>query len=214
MVKWVKKKKKHLNCVKCGIKIPSHKRSDAKYCSKRCREAAEKARYCKRNPDYVKRQRRLVAELKHMKEHGHTDFIDNPIGNPKDKYARARALGFRSMLEVKAARQLEALGVEYEYEKTKIPYKVDETKTYVPDIQLPNGIFIETKGRFLTADRKKHLLIKEQHPDLDIRFVFSNPNAKIRKGSKTSYADWCDKHGFLYAKEVIPIEWVKEKKKC
>ena len=121
---------------------------------------------------------------------------------------------FRSGLEKRTADWLKAQKVAFDYEKLRLPYLVSETRTYTPDFQiLSNGIIIETKGRFLPSDRKKHLLIKEQYPELDIRFVFSNPNAKIRKGSKTSYADWCDKHGFLYAQEVIPTEWIKEKKK-
>lgn len=121
---------------------------------------------------------------------------------------------FRSGLEKRTADWLKAKKVAFDYEKLRLPYLVSETRTYTPDFQiLSNGIIIETKGRFLPSDRKKHLLIKEQYPELDIRFVFSNPNAKIRKGSKTSYADWCDKHGFLYAQEVIPTEWIKEKKK-
>lgn len=121
---------------------------------------------------------------------------------------------FRSGLEKRTAAWLKAQKVAFDYEKLRLPYLVSETRTYTPDFQiLSNGIIIETKGRFLPSDRKKHLLIKEQYPELDIRFVFSNPNAKIRKGSKTSYADWCDKHGFLYAQEVIPTEWIKEKKK-
>ncbi len=120
---------------------------------------------------------------------------------------------FRSGLEKRTAAWLTLRKVKFKYEKTRIPYSVSETRHYTPDFQLPNGIYVETKGRFLPSDRKKHLLVKKQYPELDIRFVFSNPKAKIRKGSKTSYADWCDKHGFLYAQEYIPVEWVKEKKK-
>lgn len=120
---------------------------------------------------------------------------------------------YRSGLEQRTAAWLTLRKIKFKYEEVRLAYAVSEVRHYTPDFQLPNGIFIETKGRFLPSDRKKHLLIKEQHPDLDIRFVFSNPNAKIRKGSKTSYADWCNKHGFLYAKEVIPVEWIKEKKK-
>lgn len=120
---------------------------------------------------------------------------------------------FRSGLEKRTAAWLSLRKVKFKYEETRIPYAVSETRHYTPDFQLPNGIYVETKGRFLPSDRKKHLLVKKQYPELDIRFVFSNPKAKIRKGSKTSYADWCDKHGFLYAQEYIPVEWVKEKKR-
>lgn len=121
----------------------------------------------------------------------------------------ARRLGFRSGLEVKVAKQLEQAGVKVEYETTKIKYSVPESvHTYTPDFVLPNGIVVETKGRFVAADRKKHLLVQKQHPEKDIRFVFSNSNAKISKASKTSYADWCNKHGFVYADKEIPKEWL------
>ena len=46
-----------------------------------------------------------------------------------------------------------------------------------------------------------------QHPEFDIRFVFTSSKNKISKNSKTSYADWCDKNGFLYADKFIPEEW-------
>lgn len=122
--------------------------------------------------------------------------------------------GFRSGLEDEVASQLKTLGVPYAYEQTKIPYTKPETKhKYTPDFELPNGIFIETKGRFMTADRQKHLLIRAQLPELDIRFVFTNSRAKISKGSKTTYADWCQKHGFQYADKLIPLEWINEPRK-
>lgn len=124
----------------------------------------------------------------------------------------AQSLGYRSGLEEKVARQLEDLGVKVEYESQKIKYKIPESlHTYTPDFPLPNGIIIETKGRFVLADRKKHLLIRDQMPEYDIRFVFTNSAAKISKGSKTSYADWCNKHGFLYADKLIPETWIAEK---
>jgi hypothetical protein len=52
------------------------------------------------------------------------------------------------------------------------------------------------------------LLIKEQHPDLDIRLLFQNAYNKIRKGSKTTYAMWCEKKGILYAHKQIPKQWL------
>lgn len=118
--------------------------------------------------------------------------------------------GYRSGLEEKIAEQLKELGVVAEYETTKIKYRVEKDCVYTPDWKLPNGIIVESKGRFVTSDRMKHLYIKKQHPDLDIRFVFSNSKVKINKGSKTSYADWCNKHGFLYADKLIPEEWLNE----
>ena len=116
--------------------------------------------------------------------------------------------GYRSGLEERVSRELEEAGVKYEYETQKIKYRVEEDRTYTPDFILHNGIIVETKGRFTTADRKKHLLIQKQYPKHDIRFVFQNSRAKLYKGAKTTYAQWCDKHGFLYADKSIPEEWL------
>lgn len=117
--------------------------------------------------------------------------------------------GYRSGLEEVISNKLAENNIDGEYEKHKIKYIKPATEhTYTPDFKLPNGIFVETKGRFVTEDRKKHVLIKKQHPELDIRFVFQNSKNKIRKGSPTTYADWCNKHGFKYADKVIPQEWL------
>ena len=117
--------------------------------------------------------------------------------------------GYRSGLEEVVDSTLKQRNIDGEYEKHKIKYTIPATDhTYTPDFRLPNGIFVETKGRFVVEDRKKHVLIKKQHPELDIRFVFQNSKNKIRKGSPTTYADWCIKHGFMYADKTIPQEWL------
>ena len=116
--------------------------------------------------------------------------------------------GYRSGLEDDIAKDLKDRGVGFEYEKLKVQWQLLENKTYTPDFKLPNGIIIESKGRFVQADRKKHLIIQDQHPFLDIRFVFSNSRSKLYKGAKSTYGDWCNKHGFLYADKRIPDEWL------
>lgn len=123
----------------------------------------------------------------------------------------ALAHGVRSGLEESVSQQLTNLGVEYEYETLKIRYLVPASlHTYTPDFILPNGIVVETKGRFLSDDRKKHLLIKEQFPDLDIRFVFSYSKTKISTGAKSTLADWSTKHGYTFAQKLIPEAWLLE----
>lgn len=119
--------------------------------------------------------------------------------------------GWRSGLEGVNAAHLKKHKVPYRYEKVVVPYvQPEKLRRYTPDFLLKNGIIIETKGRFVTADRQKHILVKKQHPDLEIRFVFSNPNQRISKQSATTYAMWCQSKGFLYAKGLVPIEWTKE----
>ena len=125
--------------------------------------------------------------------------------NPALKY------GYRSGLEEKTAADLKARGVHAPFEPFKIVYSKPETNhTYTPDFELPNGIIIETKGRLVIDDRKKHILIKKQRPELDIRFVFQRASNPIRKGSKTTYSMWAEKEGFKWAEKTIPQEWIDE----
>jgi len=122
------------------------------------------------------------------------------------------ATAYRSGLEEKIAAQLEAAGIPVAFEQYHLKYVVPQRDAkYTPDFVLKNGIIVESKGIFDVEDRKKHLLIREQHPELDIRFVFSSSRAKLYKGSKTTYAEWCEKNGFQFADKLIPSAWLKEK---
>ncbi|WYW02842.1 endonuclease [Pseudomonas phage vB_PpuP-Emajogi] len=126
----------------------------------------------------------------------------------------ARTGAFRSGLEDLNAKHMDKLGVKYDFERFHINYVVPARDAkYTPDFVLANGIIIETKGIWEVDDRKKHLLIREQYPDLDIRLVFSNSNSKIYKGSPTSYADFCTKHGIQFADKLVPRDWLKEARK-
>lgn len=123
----------------------------------------------------------------------------------------AQKNGWRSGLEEAVGAQLKAAGVVPEYETLAVPFRQPEKpRRYTPDFLLPSGVVLETKGRFLSADRAKHLLVKAQHPQLELRFVFSNPNQKIGKKSSTTYALWCERAGFKYAKGLVPEAWLKE----
>ena len=121
--------------------------------------------------------------------------------------------GFRSGIEEKIAQQITEAGIDPKFETIKLLYKVNKNCTYTPDFPVGKRIIIETKGRFQTADRMKMLLVKEQHPEYEFRFIFTNPNAKISKVSNTTYGRWCEKNGFKYAAKVVPDEWLKEIKK-
>lgn len=136
--------------------------------------------------------------------------LSRRISNPYRHIKRTE--GKRSGLEVQVGAQLDMDDPDHNTEKEidAVEYSELRPKKYHPDFRLTNGIIIESKGWFKPCDRSKHLCIKFQHPELDIRFVFSNPNAKLGKGSKTTYAMWCEKNGFKYAKGTVPLAWVKE----
>jgi len=88
-----------------------------------------------------------------------------------------------------------------EYEQYNLKYIIPEsTHKYIPDWHIPGtNIFIEQKGRFLSKDRTKQILVKQQNPGVRIILYFQNPNVKLSKSSKTTYSMWCDKNG---------IEWM------
>ncbi len=121
---------------------------------------------------------------------------------------------YRSGLEKVVAEYLKQNKKNFRYEDLKIEWKDLRYRTYTPDFILDNGIIVETKGIFDNEDRRKHLAVREQHPELDIRLVFSNARAKLYKGSKTTYAMWCEKNNFLYSHRVIPPDWLEEKGKA
>ena len=116
-------------------------------------------------------------------------------------------MAFRSGLEEKVADLLCELGVPYEYESTKVPYVIQHS--YTPDFHLPNGVFLECKGYWDSEDRRKIKAVKKQSPHLDIRMVFQSPYNTIHKKSKTTYAQWCERHDIPWAHfHTIPIDWL------
>ena len=120
---------------------------------------------------------------------------------------------YRSGLEKEVAAYLRQNQKKVRYEVLKVEWEDLRYRTYTPDFVLDNGIIIETKGMFTAADRRKHLAVKKQHPKLDIRFVFENSKRKLRKGAKSTYAEWCMRYDFLYHDRIIPEEWIKKKGK-
>ena len=116
-------------------------------------------------------------------------------------------MAFRSGLEERVADLLVELGVKYEYESTKIPYVIQHN--YTPDFILPNGIWLECKGYWDSADRKKIKSVIQQNPDIDLRMIFQAPYNTISKKSKTTYASWCEKNNIKWCSfSNIPIAWL------
>ena len=114
---------------------------------------------------------------------------------------------FKSKLEERLATLLTTLGVSYEYESEKVAYTIQHN--YNPDFVLPNHVYLEAKGYWAPADRRKILAVKKDNPDMDLRMVFQAPYNKINKNSKTTYAMWCEKHDIPWtAYHDIPIDWL------
>lgn len=109
----------------------------------------------------------------------------------------------KNKFEKRIYSQLKKAKVQFKYETERIPYVL--AGHYVPDFVLSTAtgkIYIETKGYFRPEAKRKMVAIKKQHPELDIRILFYSLNKQ--------YVKWCEKHGFKYAIEKIPKEWLSE----
>lgn len=115
---------------------------------------------------------------------------------------------YRSWYEYDFAMDMKARKIKYKYEKLKLPYKIE--LIYNPDWVLDNGIIIETKGVFDYDSRRKMEAVIKAHPDLDIRMIFMNAGNRLRKGSKLTYATWCDKMGIKWAEKFVPEDWISK----
>jgi hypothetical protein len=124
-----------------------------------------------------------------------------------DKLKNKQPPKYRSNLEKNIADLLEGLGVSFLYESEKLGYTIEHN--YTPDFVLPNYTYLEAKGYWDPADRRKILAVKKANPEADIRMVFQSPYNTISKKSKTTYAQWCDKHDIPWTSyKDIPIEWL------
>ena len=121
---------------------------------------------------------------------------------------------FKSKLEERINAQIEAAGLDGNYETQVLRYVVPSRNArYTPDFPIGRKpIYIEAKGRFRTAsERAKMILVREQNPGVDIRLVFMKASLPIYKGSPTSHGKWAEDHGFQFADGgIIPDAWLVE----
>ena len=124
-----------------------------------------------------------------------------------DKLKNKEQPKYRSNLEKDIANLLEGLGVSFQYESEKLSYTIEHN--YTPDFVHPNYTYLEAKGYWAAEDRRKILAVKRDNPDVDLRMIFQSPYNTISKKSKTTYAQWCDKHDIPWTSyKDIPIEWL------
>ena len=113
------------------------------------------------------------------------------------KYKAWASASRRSNFEDRVEDTLKFLNAKYEYEPDKLKYSLPATvHSYCPDFKIHKNVYIEAKGEFTAADRKKMLAVREQYPQVKIYMLFQKAGNTLSKKSKTTYTDWCDKNGF------------------
>lgn len=106
----------------------------------------------------------------------------------------------RNKFETRLVKQAQTSPHQVEYESEKIPYVIHGN--YIPDIIIHKTpkIYIEAKGHFRPEAKRKMVAVKKLNPELDIRIVFYKYNK--------TYIRWANRHGFPFALESIPDEWL------
>jgi hypothetical protein len=120
---------------------------------------------------------------------------------------------FKSKLEENAWNQLKKHFPQVKYEPEKFPYVQPEQKrNYTPDFRTGRRkIYLEAKGKLDLETRKKMVWFKDCNPDIRIIFLFQNPDNKITKRSKTTYAMWAEENGFEWLD--FRRDWISAYKK-
>ena len=117
---------------------------------------------------------------------------------------------YRSGFEESFAFELKRRRLKAEYEADRIPFVTSPQKrSYTPDWKIRDGVYIETKGRFSSADRKKALWVRECNHNITVYFLFQRGHNTLSKQSKTTYLDWCKKNGFEAADYKDYKTWMK-----
>jgi hypothetical protein len=141
----------------------------------------------------------------------------------RGKKWKFNGVDYKSRLEYDVALDLTERGVKFEYEPRQFSYTVSVThaycvhcgakpavldRSYTPDFYLiDQDIYIETKGRFTSAERKKHAALHEQS-GIDLRMLFASDNLLQKKGKKR-YTQWCASKGIISAVgHAVPEEWI------
>ena len=145
--------------------------------------------------------------------------------SPVAEALKVKTKRLRNPFEENIAEQLLQAGIDPAYEAESIPYTVPAREArYIRDFHPPGtNIVIEAKGNFgglrgqgdmkknSAANRQKLILVKEQHPELDIRIVFDRASTKIYPGAKTTNGEWATDHGFKWSdKGVVPPAWIAD----
>lgn len=100
---------------------------------------------------------------------------------------------------------------DWDYETETLDYTIHST--YTPDfvITQPNGhkVYVEAKGRLDPDSKRKMVAVRKNHPDIDIRFLFSR-NQKLYRGAKMTYTEWVERNNFngWHVGREIPLEWL------
>ena len=110
---------------------------------------------------------------------------------------------YRGSMQEKLAACLKRHKLTFSYELYAVPYVIPAVTQYLKTefaVECKDGHLMNIfMAEHFTLGRMRELeLVKDQQPHLDIRIIFSNPEATLLN-SITTYSEWCDERGILWA---------------
>jgi hypothetical protein len=128
-----------------------------------------------------------------------------------DRYNRRRQAHkdreHRSRLEEEVEQALESMGYTPSYEAERFNYVLH--RKYTPDFKV-GQVLIEVKGWWPPAERSKFLSVIVCNPGLPIFVALQRPYLTLSKKSKTTYAEWCSRHGIAWCPIPIPPDFMEQ----
>jgi len=112
----------------------------------------------------------------------------------------------RSQLEADVEQALINQGYSPQYEPERFPYVLH--KKYTPDFKI-GSVYVEVKGWWPPAERSKFLAVILSNPGLPIFVALQRPNLTLSKRSRTTYSQWCVKHGIAWSPIPIPPSFMQ-----
>lgn len=95
---------------------------------------------------------------------------------------------FRSSWEANYARILNHLGVRWQYEPET--FEVGEAETYTPDFKLADGTFVEIKGWWTEASKRKIELFRDKFPDIKLETITKTEYIALSKQYRYTITNW------------------------
>jgi hypothetical protein len=114
---------------------------------------------------------------------------------------------YRSGVEKAVGEDLAQQGLPALYEAVKLHYT--QARRYTPDFTI-NDSHIEVKGWWPSSDRAKLLAVIHSNPTIRILVALENPHVTLSKKSRTTYAQWCMKHGISWSPIPIPPDLLNQ----
>jgi len=123
--------------------------------------------------------------------------------------------------EVRILSDLAGQGISYDYQPSPLSYstkhsrgyckacgstEVFQDRSYTPDIKLPNGVYVESKGRLDPQGRVFLKAVVTCNPRVPLVFMFQRNN---KFGKDNSYSKFADSIGVPWIVGTkIPNEWL------